>query len=193
MKKVQYQGGDLTLGRFGEVSSGAVLDLYESEWDEVKGNPDFKLLTPVPSKSEREIAERIAPVGHQIFDLRLIPWENKNLGRVLTARMSKQSLLRVVDAINHIGGVVEPSTIHDCRNMLVDRILTASRAMNWARFTKDERLALGSFDNGEVDVAEEAEKPQDEAPEESGAEEIRQASERKVARARNRDQKVSAN
>ena len=116
--------------------------MYENEYDSLRGEPDYKLLTPELSVDEKAIATRVKPVGTQIFDLRTIAWENGNLGKYLTARMSKQMLIKIIQAINDIGGYIEKSDVNDSREMLVDRIVTACRTMDWNKISIEERQSL---------------------------------------------------
>lgn len=151
MKKVQYIGESTNLSRFGRVKKGDKLDFYEKEWDAIckdkaKNKKRYKELSEPISKDERLIAEKIKPLGTPKFDLRSVPWEHRNLISILESRMSKARLVKMVYAINAIGGIISESTVHDTRAMLVDRIVEAARIMGWDKLTKVERLALPKWD-----------------------------------------------
>lgn len=145
MKKIKYVGSGVDcLGRFDEVKNGDILSMYEHEYDCVKDDPNFKNLTPELSAEEKRIALRVKPCGTTYYDLRSIAWENPNLCKYLTARMSKHALVKIINAINEIGGYITSSDVHDNREALVDKIVEASRNMEWNKLTIDDRQALPS-------------------------------------------------
>ncbi len=156
MKKVQYIGDTVnTLSRFGQVKKGDKLDLYEKEWDlickdEVAAKSNYKIITKPVSKEERVIAEKIKPLGTPRFDLRSVPWEHSKIINILESRVSKLRLVKMVGAINDIGGVISKSSVHDTRAMLVDRIVEGARLMGWTKLSKVERLALPKWDGTET-------------------------------------------
>lgn len=146
MKKVQYIGAGVeSLSRFGRVKKGDILEMYEYEFDCLVSDSDFKNLTQELSQEEKNIAVRVKPVGTTLFDLRSVAWENRNLVKYLTARMSKQMLIKIISSINEIGGYIERSNIDDSREMLVDRIVSASRIMEWHKITIEDRQSLPSY------------------------------------------------
>ena len=143
MKQVQYVGEEeINLCRFGVINKGAKVDFFEWEYEAIKDDPNYKYVGPVFSKEERAIAERVKPLGSKFFDLRTIPWENTNLYRLLTTRMSKQSLIKVIKAVNDVGGHIPDSSSGENRNSLIDKILSASSFMGWDKLTKEDRLSL---------------------------------------------------
>jgi uncharacterized protein with WD repeat len=145
MKSVQYLDAEtLSLSRFGVINTGAKLDLYEWEWDDINDDPKFKLLTPTPSKDEVELAAKVKPVATPSFDLRTVPWENPELYKSLSARMSKTVLIKLIRGINEAGGYVEDSSVGENRNALIDKIISAARTMSWGKYTKEERLSFGT-------------------------------------------------
>lgn len=143
MKQVIYQGEGATIGRFGAVKKGQKLELYEYEFQGIKDDPAFKDVSVKLSAEELEIAQRIKPLGCKTFDLRTIPWEKRTIAKLITARFSKTSLIRVINAINEVGGVIDVNTAHVSRNGLVDIILCAASTMGWNKLSKHERLSLG--------------------------------------------------
>ena len=147
MKSVQYVGEEeVSLSRFGLIKKNARLDLYEWEWDDVKDDSQFKLLSPVPSKNEMELAAKVRPIATPSFDLRTVPWESDTLYKSLSARMSKTVLVKLLRAINEAGGYVEESDNWENRNVLIDRIISAARSMGWGAYTKEQRLAFGTLE-----------------------------------------------
>jgi hypothetical protein len=146
MKKVKYVGSGVeSLSRFGRVKKGDIIEMYEYEFDCVSQDKDFENLTPELSKEEKSIAVRVKPLGTTLYDLRGIAWENKNLVKYLTARMSKQMLISIIKSINEIGGYIEDSDVNDSREKLVDRIVSASRAMDWDKLTIEDRQELPCY------------------------------------------------
>lgn len=142
MKQVQYTGEEVGLGRFGVIRKGAKLDMYEWEWDAVQNDTTFRLLTVLPSNDEVELSAKTKPRATRSFDLRTIPWENKNLHKLLASRMSKQTLIKLVKAINEVGGYIEDSSSGEQRNALIDKIISAARSMSWDKMDKTQRLSL---------------------------------------------------
>jgi hypothetical protein len=155
MKQVQYIGEEeLGFGRFGVINKGAKLDLYEWEWqyEEKHGAGLFKLLSVAPSKEELEVANKVKPAGSPFFDLRTIPWENPKLKTLLASRMSKTTLVKVIKAINFVGGDIVESRSGENRNVLIDRILSAAYMMGWDKYTKEQRLSFGNSEGVEAVV-----------------------------------------
>ena len=143
MKQVQYVGEEeANIGRFGMIKKGAKIDVYEWEWESMKGNSAYKLLSVEPSKEERALAERVKPSLTKHFDLRSIPWETPNLYRRLSSRMSKHTLIKLIRAINEAGGYIEESSVGEHRNALIDKVVAAASFMGWDKYTKETRLAL---------------------------------------------------
>lgn len=143
MKQVQYIGDEeINLCRFGVINKGAKVDFFEWEYEAVKNDPNYKYVGPVFSKEERAIAERVKPIASRFFDLRTIPWENSNLYKLLASRMSKHTLIKVIKAINDVGGHIPDSSSGENRNVLIDKILQASSFMGWDKLTKEGRLTL---------------------------------------------------
>lgn len=127
------------------MKKGDILEMYEYEFDCLAQDSDFKNLTKELSPEERSIAVRVKPVGTTLFDLRSVAWENRNLVKYLTARMSKQMLIKIIGSINEIGGYIENSDVNDSREMLVDRIVSSARAMEWDKLTIEDRQSLPSY------------------------------------------------
>lgn len=164
MKKVEYLGPTIDcLGRFDRVKKGDILEMLEYEYDCVAGDPKFKNLTPELSKEEKSIATKVKPCGTTQFDLRSIAWESPNLIKHLTARLSKQMLVKVINSINEIGGYIKSSDAQDNRERLVDRIVESSRAMEWDKLTIDIRQSLpASFEKREQERAKSSVEDDDE-------------------------------
>lgn len=145
MKKVQYVGeNEINLCRFGIIKAGAKMDFYEWEYEAIKDDPDYKYVGPVPSKEEVALAQKVKPAASKFFDLRTIPWENTALYRLLSSRLSKHTLIKVVKAVNAVGGYIPESSSGENRNVLVDKILEAIKSMGWDKYTKEQRMALFS-------------------------------------------------
>ncbi len=143
MKQVQYVGAEeINLGRFGIINKGAKIDVYEWEWEGMKGNSIYKLLSVEPSKEERALAERVKPCVTKHFDLRSIPWEKPSLYRTLSSRMSKHTIIKLIKAINEAGGHIEDSSAGEHRNALIDKVVSAVSFMGWDKYTKETRMAL---------------------------------------------------
>lgn len=143
MKQVQYVGADeINLSRFGVINKGAKVEFYEWEWAAVKDDPDYKYVGPVPSKEELALAQKVKPVASKFFDLRTIPWESPALYRLLASRLSKYTLVKLIKAINDVGGYIPESSSGENRNVLIDKIVQAITFMGWDKYTKEGRLSL---------------------------------------------------
>lgn len=146
MKRVKYTGDGRAIGRFGYVAPKTILNLTEAEYDCVKDDGNYKLLDGKYSDDEIAIARKIKPLGTHSFDLRTIPWEEHNLSRKLTARFSRGKLLKIIDAIVELGGVIDKADMHSQRIFIVDSIIAASRLMGWDMISYAERMALPVYD-----------------------------------------------
>lgn len=145
MKQVQYIGEKgINYARIGILYGGEKVELYEWEWLAEKGGSNFKLLTPPYSEQELEVARSVKPTGSRFFDLRTIPWENPKLRSLFSARMSSSVLMKVINAINDVGGNIAQSSRGEHKNVLIDRIFEAAYFMGWDKYTKEERLAFRS-------------------------------------------------
>ena len=146
MKKVRYNGEPMNLSRFGSVSKGQVLDLYENEWLDVEEDKRFKLLTPLPSKEERGLASRVKPLWTDAYDLREIVWSAPNLYSVLLTRHSERHILLMIEAINIVGGYIQTPSGTEHKAVLADIVFAAAKFMGWDKLTPDEVKALPAFD-----------------------------------------------
>lgn len=142
MKNVKFKGPDTNLGRFGQITKGDKLLMFEWEYDAVARDDRFKLLDPEPSTEELEIAAKIKPWGTGNFDLRTVPYDEPKLPRKLISRTSKIRLLHICKAIVEVGGVIDEFDIRDDRTTLADKIVVAYRYMGWNKISRADRLAL---------------------------------------------------
>jgi hypothetical protein len=143
MKQVQYIGEKgINYARIGILNGGEKLDLYEWEWLAEKDGSSFKLLTPPYSEQELEVAKAVKPTGSRFFDLRTIPWESPKLRSLFSSRMSSTVLMKIINAINDVGGNITQSSRGEHKNVLIDRIFEAAYLMGWNKYTKEERLAF---------------------------------------------------
>jgi hypothetical protein len=144
MKTVEYNGPSIgCLGRFGKVSKGDRLTMFEWEYDSVSGDKNYSLLGKKPSQEELEIASRVKPIKCSFADLSMIDWSDKNLYSKMCSRMSKPSIVRVFQAINYVGGHIEHSSVYDTKDVLIDRIIEAIRYMGWDKLTEEDRAKIG--------------------------------------------------
>lgn len=148
MKRIEYLGDTLNIGRFGDVRKKQVLELFEYEYEGVKDDKRFRLLDPEPSESELAEARKILPLGHVDYDLRTIPWEHPNLFTLLLSRKSKIQLTLMIDAMNGVGAVVDSVTLHDSREKMVDIIVAGAKIMGWPELGQERREELPVFTSG---------------------------------------------
>lgn len=163
MKNVEFKGKKTNLSRFGHIKKGDVLAMMETEFDDIKDDPRFRLIDDDTKRSEEEIeiAHRVKPWGTGNFDLRTVPWNDPKLPKILISRTSKVKLLNIARAIEEVGGVIEHCAIGDDRLLLVDKIIVAYRAMGWDQITAEDRYKLPKFSDlesvrAEVPTVEEA-------------------------------------
>lgn len=138
MKTVSYSGPSISLGRFGTVDEGALLQLTEAEYAGIADDSRFTLL------SRRRPKGDVSPLGTPFFDLRVIDWSRKNLQNELIRR-GKGTLKNIAEAINFVGGDVIV-TEHDNSDIIADAIYAEAVQLGWDKLGKDERLALGAAD-----------------------------------------------
>lgn len=142
MKSVEYRGQRANLGRFGSVSKGQVLEMFEDEWDGVREDPEFRLLSEEPSHEEKRIAKLVKPYGNPLFDLRSISWEKPSLSRSLVARFKRRRLLALVSGMHFVGAQLRHVDAGTQRPQIVDAIIESMRLMEWDKLTAEERWAL---------------------------------------------------
>lgn len=145
MKTVEYKGETIEcLGRFGRVSKGKILEMFEWEYDSVIGDKNYSLIGSQPSQDELEIASRVKPIDCGFVDLSMIDWSDKHLYSKMSSRMSKGTIVRIYTAINQIGGHIVSSSVYDTREVLIDRVIEASRYMGWNKLTFEDRARIGN-------------------------------------------------
>jgi len=147
MRRHRYKGNPSNIGRFGEVNPGDILELTYLESVSVRDEAEWELLEDEQSPEEREASSRVKPWGTYRRDLRVIPWEDPKLGRMMISRYSKGNLLKIVYAIQEVGGVIRELTLHTPKRLIVDAILEAASSMGWDKLTKAERLSLPAFED----------------------------------------------
>jgi hypothetical protein len=163
MQSYKYLGPPVNLGRFGNVKTGDILDLYIEEELTVQNNDEFEF---VPSKkSGPKIPLRATPS----FDLRSIEWNHKNLKRYLHSRRS--TLKDVMTAMVEIGCDVMWLE-HQSSKDAIDVMVREAIRNGWTSMSRNERMAQPMFvaDSAAADEAEDADEPQDEpSADEAGA------------------------
>jgi hypothetical protein len=142
MRTVKYVGEPKNIGRFGEVKKGQELVLTEGEWDCVAEDAAYKLLSGDVTSEAMKLGEGILPIGTPVFDLRTIPWENPNVFNRLTARASRNQLRAIIDAMRLGGAVVTEPNYDGEKLFVVDAIISASKNMQWHRYTETQRLQM---------------------------------------------------
>lgn len=131
MKKVKYLGGETNLGRFGMIEKGAVLELYEYEWDSVCEDSKFRLI-PEPHTEEAVAKARAAlPAKGKSYALTVIQWDNKRLYGILNARYPRQQCVQILTAMKEAGCIVRDFNEHTTRSSLADFIVEAARHSGW--------------------------------------------------------------
>jgi len=142
MKKVKYLGKPANIGRFGMIEKGAVLDMFEIEWDSVLNDSDYKLLSPLPTKQEKEAASAVAPLRTEQFNLTSIPWDSSRLFNLLVARFSRSQCEVLLSAMRYVGCKIRKVSEIDNRMTLADLAVEASRLSGWNLLDKNK---LNSF------------------------------------------------
>lgn len=143
MKTVIYKGPPANIGRFGRVEAGAHLQLIESEYEGVKDDPQFELV------SRRKPARDIFPLGTPLFDLRLVEWDHSHLSTHLSGK-GQTTLKLIANAMNSVGADVI-ITEHDGTDLIVDAIAAEAKALKWDNLGREERLALPLADEANTD------------------------------------------
>ena len=145
MKTVEYNGVTIgCLGRFGKVSKGDRLTMFEWEYDSVVADKNYSLIGKQPSAEELEIASRVKPIHCGYVDLSMIDWSDNELYLKMSSRMSKGTIVRIYTAINQIGGHIVHSSVYDTREVLIDRVIEAIRYMGWDKLTAEDRARIGN-------------------------------------------------
>lgn len=130
--KFVYKGkASESLGRFGSVRPGEVLDLTIAEYYYHLKNPspDYQLV-------EGQIAEELgspSPAPTAEFDLTRLEWSSPTLWKQLKARYSKLSLLKIALAMKNMGVDIETS-IADQKDDILDRIVETYLSLGWQFF-----------------------------------------------------------
>jgi len=127
MKKVKYNGAPVTLGRFGQVSTGEVLDMGYAEYISVRGDSNFTVLKDPDAKVISE--EAVIPIGGKAYDLGTLPWGETKIVNLLRSK-NRRTIDLIIEAMAEKGVVVEVDK-HMPRATIVDKLLFAADAQGW--------------------------------------------------------------
>lgn len=147
MKEATYIGdNEVNLGRFGLVKTGQTISLTEQEWPGIESDCRFKLKKVSLSEAVSKAAKKALPYGTSKFDLRTVPWGNKNLFRILESRANKDTLFKVIAALRIVGAPVREVGNSERRVFIVDAVVECGRICGWDKMGKKEVEALPPFD-----------------------------------------------
>lgn len=142
MKKVKYTGSGLRLARHGMIKKGQVVPLHEIEWDSVKSNKDFKLLSKIPDAEKLLQYSKILPLPYKEFNLAKVAWESPNIYNRLIARMSSRKCKLMLHYMRKAGCDIREVNDLDSRADLVDLAIEHSRYCGWDKVSMNDRMAL---------------------------------------------------
>lgn len=142
MRQLKYLGSKTSIGRFGIVNYGDIIEATEDEYACVKGDKRFKLVGGSVNGESKVLAAGLLPFGTNYFDLRTIPWEAENVSARLNARFSRYQLKCVIEAMKFIGAVVPEVDLEGDKIFIVDAIVTAAYNMRWDSLSEQLRHKL---------------------------------------------------
>lgn len=145
MRQLKYLGSKTSIGRFGIVNYGDIIEATEDEYACVKGDKRFKLVGGSVNGESKALAAGLLPFGTNYFDLRTIPWEAENVSARLNARFSRYQLKCVIEAMKFIGAVVPEVDLEGDKIFIVDAIVTAAYNMRWDSLSEQLRHKLEPF------------------------------------------------